>query len=378
MSGAAAGATPRLVRLATFNLENLNAPGVFFAGRPGDPPYSDAEYEAKLAWAAGRLDEAGAGLVAFQEVFSDDAVRDLAARAWRALGPGAAVLSPLTEGRRNEAAREGGGGVEATGPHVALATTLPVLGHDLVEAVPEAARLSLAVAGEDGLESAVPLPLARPHRPILRARVRLAEGVAATVLVAHLKSKIGELLEGEDRDDPVARAVGAARSLVLRAAEAAALRALAVEALARGDAVLVMGDLNDGPEAVTTRIAMGDPPRRAREGEPPPPPDTSLRSVHEVARYGPGRDAGRGAVFSHGHDGRRALIDHVLVSRQLHDRHAPDRVGRVRHARVLADHLDAPPPPPGSERRPPTRSDHGLVVAEIEFDAPEPPGSAAG
>lgn len=372
MSGAAVSGTtpPRLVRVATFNLENLNAPGVRFAGRPDDPPYADAEYAAKLAWAAGRLDESGADLVAFQEVFSDDAVRDLAGRA-RAFDGAATVLSPMTEGRRNETVREDGS-VEATGPHVALATRLPVLDWALVAEVPEAARLSLIV-DEGGAEAAVSLPLARPHRPILRARVALAEGVAATVLVAHLKSKIGELLDAEDRDDPVTRAVGAARSLILRAAEAVALRALAVEAMRGGDAVLVMGDLNDGPEAVTTRLVMGEPQRRAREGEPPPPPDTSLRSVHEVARYGPGR----GEVFSHGHLGRRSLIDHVLVSRHLHDRHAPDRVGRVRHARVLADHLDDPPPP-GAERRPPTRSDHGVVVAELELDAPEPVGSATG
>jgi len=60
-------------------------------------------------------------------------------------------------------------------------------------------------------------------------KLSLRENITATVFVAHLKSKRGQLIDGESSSDPLAKALGSTRSLILRAAESVALRALVLD-----------------------------------------------------------------------------------------------------------------------------------------------------
>ncbi len=76
---------------------------------------------------------------------------------------------------------------------------------------------------------------ARFERPVLHARLRLKQGERLHVLVVHLKSKRPKFLQdaqgrtSEDTSDPDVAARATLRSLLMRAAEAAALRALVVD-----------------------------------------------------------------------------------------------------------------------------------------------------
>ena len=109
--------------------------------------------------------------------------------------------------------------------------------------------------------------LTNVSRPIVRARIDV-DGRAITVFNCHLKSKLGEFegsFEGAPEKnlleyDPVGRAIGEARSLMRRAAEAAALRRLVVDELNTGVPVVVMGDLNDSEHAVSSAIIAGERP----------------------------------------------------------------------------------------------------------------------
>lgn len=88
-----------------------------------------------------------------------------------------------------------------------------------------------------------------------------------TAAVAHLKSKLlsypGDRFSPRDEGE---RARHGAYALFRRAAEAAALRALADELLdgqGRSRDVTVLGDLNDEVQAATTQILLGPPARRS-------------------------------------------------------------------------------------------------------------------
>src|SRR4028119_1926651 len=67
-----------VVKVGTFNVFNLARPGEPYY--PDEKPYSAAEYEKKAAWIAGQLGRMDADLVGFQEVFHEDALRDVCAR----------------------------------------------------------------------------------------------------------------------------------------------------------------------------------------------------------------------------------------------------------------------------------------------------------
>ena len=67
-----------VVKVGTFNVLNLARPGERYY--PDEKPYSAAEYEKKAAWIVGQLGRMDADLVGFQEVFHEDALRDVCAR----------------------------------------------------------------------------------------------------------------------------------------------------------------------------------------------------------------------------------------------------------------------------------------------------------
>ena len=60
------------IRLATFNVRNLALPGTICY--PDLPPCTPAEYEAKIAWIAGLTDRFCPDVIAFEEIFSEQAI----------------------------------------------------------------------------------------------------------------------------------------------------------------------------------------------------------------------------------------------------------------------------------------------------------------
>ena len=96
---------------------------------------------------------------------------------------------------------------------------------------------------------------------MLKALLRLKHGPTLHVLAAHLKSTRPKFLQNdagewlEDRDDPIVATRATLRSLLMRAAEAAALRRIVIDVLLRTrDPLVLLGDLNDAPHAATSQL----------------------------------------------------------------------------------------------------------------------------
>ncbi len=241
-------------RIGTFNVFNLVLPGLDYY-RPATA-YAEDEFHDKTDWIGRQLDEMQADIVGFQEVFRRDALHVALMKSKRFADVQPIVLAT----QENE--------VPASTPAVALASRFEVLESESIAMIPAGAQLSFPrdpTAATQGAtvtaEETVKLAITHFSRPVLKARIRVTGQLTVTVFVAHLKSKRPTYLAGETAADPVHRALGAARSLILRAAEAAGLRALvAAEATGNRKPVVVIGDVNDGALAVTTKMIAGEPP----------------------------------------------------------------------------------------------------------------------
>jgi len=347
-------------RIGSCNAENLNIPGVRYSGRPdrdGDPVPPDT-YAYKVAWLSRLLETARVDLVGFQELFHREAL-DAVVSATKRL-EGATICAPdLDDNMVNG---------EATGPFNGLASRFPIVSHLAISAFPENVRGHLRVQHRHACSATIDVAIEEFRRPVLRADVQLRDDTVATVFVAHLKSNGPQLLEGESQDDPVAQALGKARSIILRAAEAAALRSLIVAAASDHDRpIIVLGDLNDGLGAVTTRMIAGSAPRTTATARSDAPPDRYLYSVHELQQ-----PLAQGYLgYSHIHQGRYELLDHIFVSKELVAHH-PDHIAAVRNTRIYNDHLFDWRTTSDRETRSASTSDHGVPVTEIEWRSPSP------
>ncbi|MEY2929524.1 MAG: hypothetical protein RL033_273 [Pseudomonadota bacterium] len=343
-------------RIATFNAENLLHPGVRFLGRT-DPAYTQEQYDDKLRWIRGILREGRVDLVGFQEQFSNKALQDIAQDAGLPH-----VYAPDLAGDAN--IHTVSGQLRAAGPFVALASRFEIVEARSVADFPEGTRsLKLQASGPEDI---VEVPLTRFQRPVIHAKVKLKEGVIASVFVAHLKSKRPQFLSSEGPDaqkDPLVRAIGNTRSLIVRAAESVALRKLLLDELqGTSTPVLVLGDLNDDLSAVSTQIIAGEAPFfKLRREQKEQAWDRLLYSAHDLEESESYRDVS----YSHIFDGRYQLLDHIFVSQELVAAN-PARIAAVRSTRIFNDHLvDVQRFDDSGQNGPSLRSDHGIPVTEI-------------
>lgn len=344
--------------MQVFKIANLNAYNLVRAGVPfyDQPAYGVDELEQKLQWTAGILRASNADLVGFQEVFHEETLQDAVAQA----GDGFDVRAPGATRELNEA------GGKALGPKLGLASRFPVVSLDVIFDFPAEAQLTVPILHPDTqAETLVGIGFRTFSRPVLKARVLLPTGDHCTVFVAHLKSKRPMLLDDEEPSDPIVKARGAIRSLLLRGAEAAALRALIVSVIhspipdQRGEPCIVFGDLNDGISSVTTAVVGGEPPFfRLKPEQKQRIWDVLLYNVFDIQA----RRSLESFAFSHIWNGRHELLDHILVSQEF-VREFPNRIGEVLNARVLTDHLVDETLT--RDRKTRIHSDHGVPVAEI-------------
>ncbi|MFM7428028.1 MAG: endonuclease/exonuclease/phosphatase family protein [Elainella sp.] len=323
----------RNFRVGTFNLCNMALPDQVFYSRER---YSQADYDRKLRWVAGQLDQMRADIVGFQEVFQSKALQQ--------------ALQQSEHCRQFQLVS--GEAIDET-PAVALASRFPILEHQFITDFPPEAQLEIR-----GAE----IPLTHFSRPVLRAKIQLSRAIECTVFVVHLKSKRPIVPQAADRHDPVELAKGQARSLILRAAEAIALRVLLMEVLRDRDyPVIVLGDLNDGSPAVTSQIISGEPPHRRLASE-------SKRDIWDVLLYHAkdiqARQSYDDMHYTHLHNGHYESLDHIMVSQEFVAQN-PNRLGRVVYVSVFNDHLLDETLSP--ETIPVWQSDHGQVVASIEL-----------
>ncbi|MBC6446155.1 endonuclease/exonuclease/phosphatase family protein [Actinokineospora xionganensis] len=328
------------VKVGTFNVLNLALPEVPYY--PDELPYSIAEFDRKAAWIGEQLRRMDADVVGFQEVFAEAALREVCARS-QAFAT-ATVLAPGADG--------------ASGPRVGLATTLPLA--EPAESITDfPPGLHTSVDG-------IALPVGTFSRPVLRARVVFSPAVTVTVFVVHLKSKRPIVDVTIPQHDPREEALGKARSLIRRTAEAVALRFLVLdEVVANNRPVIVLGDLNDGPRAVSTEIVGGDLPSRFWPRGPELREtywDRVLYSAHALQARNIGRDVGYSHIFNSHYEN----LDHILVSQEFYDRN-PNRFGELADLRHFNDHLVDNQL--SNDRPDRTTSDHAQLVAEIDLRA---------
>ncbi len=322
----------KLFRIGTFNVFNLALPGVAYYG---DRAYTPDEYRKKQAWITEQLNRMRADIVGFQEVFHEQALQEVLASQDNLCDH--VVMSA----RRGES------------PAVALASRFPVLEYRVFEEFPNAAVLDI---------EGIAIPLTYFSRPVLSARLKLSDQVECTVYVVHLKSKRPVLPEGVDRSNPIERAKGQARSLIMRAAEATALRMILMETLqGTSHPVIVIGDVNDSGLSVTSRILSGEPPGRDfRPDQKQRIWDTLLYPVKDIQ----GRRSYGDFYFTHIHGGHYESLDHIMVSQEFVAEN-PRSVGRVTYVSVLNDHLIDESL--SRDEVEVWQSDHGQVVATIDL-----------
>lgn len=344
--------------VATFNTLNLLHPGVFFAGRPDDNAYPPDIYEQKIDWIVRILQDGDVSLVGLQELFSEVALKRIAAAAGFAH-----ICAPDIADGRN--ITEHDGRREATGPFVGLLSKYPISASTTVVDFPEETSGIQIQVAEDA-NTIRRLPITRFQRPVIQADVQLRPDVAVTVFVAHLKSKRPQFLSTEAgrEKDPIVAAIGNTRSLIIRAAESVALRKLVVNATQNNTRpVILFGDLNDDLSAVTTQIIAGEEPFRfAKPAEKRIAWDRLLYSVHDLEEQESYRDVSYTHIFS----GRYELLDHIFVSQEFVFRN-PARIATVRNTRIFNDHLQDERRVVNPGRGPSARSDHGIPVTEIEW-----------
>jgi predicted extracellular nuclease len=195
-------------------------------------------------------------------------------------------------------------------------------------------------------------------RGLLVVRIEPAPTVAVHVIVCHLKSKLVTYPDGRfSPHDEGERARYAAYALYRRAAEAVTVRGMAdqlVDGHGQDRAVVMLGDLNDEPQAASTQILLGPPGSELGSAGADRPDKGDAFRLWDLATLIPADQR-----YSRVYRGRKELIDHILVSHALHD--------RVEEVRSVIDHplpsiTDNP-----AERRDAVDSDHAPVIARIDL-----------
>lgn len=332
-------------RICTFNAYNLVNEGIAYYEQP---PYSSEEFEQKTQWIGNQLDRMAVDMVGFQEVFHEGALAAALSHSNRFQG-----IDPIVLGA-NEIE------VPAQTPVVAFASRFPTTSSVLTEDFDAGAVIHL----EDGNGGDVTVPVSSFSRPVLKVEVEIPGGFALTVFVVHLKSKRPIYLDGESGSNPLHRTLGAARALVKRAAEAAALRSLLIsEMQGTTTPVVVLGDVNDATLAVTTQMIAGEKPYyRYSTNQKEPYWDVLLYSAQEIQS----RRSTRDTYFTYIYNGFYEALDQILVSEELYALN-PDRVAEVDYVQVFNDHIIDEAQ--SWDDIPRTVSDHGQVAARIRYEA---------
>jgi predicted extracellular nuclease len=320
--------------VATANLLNLANPGrTFYANQD---TYSQNEFDRKLDWLGGRIAALNADVLAVQEVWDEAALKGAVSRS------GLRYSTVAVPGAENNDNQDGARNT----PRVGIVTRFDVEKLESFSEFPAALRIQIPGVGEH----------AKFERPPLLATLRMKHGQVIHMLTTHMKSKRPKFLQNEqgepqeDREDPKITALATLRSLMMRGAEAAALRHIVVNVLQRThEPLIVMGDFNDGPHSVTTQIiaATGEVvyDRGAR--------DAALWNAYEVQ----GEMAlKRDVAYSHIHQGSPEVLDQIFVSEEFL-RSSKFSIGDVRRVDYFNDHLQE-----GKDR---SRSDHGFVRAVL-------------
>jgi endonuclease/exonuclease/phosphatase family metal-dependent hydrolase len=273
-----------VLTVTTWNVQNL------FPAGSADGPATQQAYDDKLDALATTIGTLGADVLALQEIGDPACLGELLARVG---GNWHTQVSGLPDHRHIR---------------VGFASRRPITAHN--EVTTFMTGLDPVQADDTGGTAVA------PSRGFLSITVDVPGIGDLHLTAAHLKSKLlsypGGRFQPRDEDE---RARFGAYALYRRTAEATTLRAHVTELLAGAGQVtpaIVLGDLNDDPQAATTQILLGPPGSEiGTRGESIS--DQGDRSrLFNLAPKLPVEQQ-----YSRIYRGRRELIDHILVSHAL-------------------------------------------------------------
>jgi hypothetical protein len=395
--------------IASFNVKNLiGADKEYYKFQS----YTPEESAWKQDWMAEQLLTMDADIVGFQEIFEQDALRDVNAHA-DSLGHAsndAAIPDPSQRYHRKAIFRKlaytpyGTTGLAFapncadTGeagqrrPGVAIVSRFGFVGTpEIIQDLPEPVDIPFsALRGADNPDDAGHYRLRRLSRPILKARIPV-DGQTITVFNCHLKSKLGEHVTPAGAEfspasdltnyDPVARALGSLRAALRRMAEAWVLRREIIAELDAGNPVMVLGDFNDGEHAVSSEIISGETPFRnyawmlrhdaktSRDRYSDAQNEQITEDINRVRLHSAEkmfvRKSARDMVYTSAFGGTFESIDQIYMSRHFHPDYA-NKIGEMEYFSVLNDHLTDGSHPEAPYNK--LASDHGQIIAHMVMD----------
>ena len=314
-----------MFKVMTWNVENL-----FRVGQPSGPT-TPAAYDNKLKGLAAAINEQAPDALAVQEIGDPAALNDLVA---------------LLNGQWQQqvSTRPDGRGIR-------VAWLSPRQISDPVDIVAFPPRLPPVQVDDQGTTQA------QMGRGAVAITVQADSGQDVRLIATHLKSKLltfpGNRFNPHDEDE---RARYAAYALYRRAAEATTLRVAVSAALAgHGDQrpLILAGDLNDTVQAATSQLLLGPPGSEiGTRGFDQPDHGDTMRLWDLAPIMPPGRD------YSRINQGRKELIDHILVSRAL-----VQPLNTVTAQALIDAPLASIDPADPNARRNAPASDHAPVLA---------------
>lgn len=393
--------------IASFNVKNLIGPDQEYYEFQ---TYTPEEFAWKKDWMADQVLAMDADIIGFQEIFEESALRDVIAEA-DARGIAAnqenipdpskryhrkaifrkLAYRPYSDAKFAFAANVADGEPGQRRPGLAILSRMGFVGEpEIIQDLPNELEIPFQpLRGTDRDVDAGHFTLRRLSRPILKVRVPVGDQVI-TVMNCHLKSKLGEVIrpsgasfapeEDLTRYDPLGRAMGSLRASLRRMAEAWILRREIVKELDAGNPVMVLGDFNDGENAVSSEIVSGEVPFKnyawmlrhdAQHRSDRYSAEENLRITEMVERVRLFsaeklfvRKSLRDMVYTSAFGGNFESIDQIYMSRHFH----PDykkRIGEMEYFSVLNDHLTDGSHPEAPYNK--LASDHGQIMAHMRI-----------
>ena len=393
--------------IASFNVKNLiEADQEYYRFEE----YTPEEYAWKRAWLADQLLTMNADIVCFQEIFSENALRDvvietdeLGQAANDAVIPNRSkryarkaifrklAFEPYTEAGLAFAPNSFDGGPGQRRPGVAILSRYGFEGRpEVIQDLPK--PLDIPFSDLDGSDGGT-YQIKRLSRPILKARIPVGDQII-TVFNCHLKSKLGELPRPAGSPfppaadlvnyDPATRAMGSLRSALRRMAEAWVLRRAVLEELEAGNPVMVLGDFNDSEHAVSSEIISGEAPfknyawmrrhdAKTKRDRYSDQDNTIIQEAISKVRLHSAeklfvKKSLRDMVYTSAFGGVFESIDQILMSRHFLPEFA-DKIGEMEYFSVLNDHLTDGSHPEAPYNK--LASDHGQIMAHMVLGDPD-------
>ena len=335
----------RSLDIATFNLLNLNEPGLPLYR--DDDAWTPEAYARKIDWSQRVLTRLKPQVMGFQELWHRSSLERVVTDAGL-MADYDLLIPPDTDGKRIVCAA--------------------IVAKGLMEGTPEwitdfPAAFVLESRGDDPQTPAISVNVRSFSRPVLHFTIRPREDLALVhVFVCHFKSKAPTKVFRErwfnaDRDGykPHQGNLGAALSTIRRTAEASALRFHLTGLMAGNDTpVIVLGDINDGQLSNTQNILTAQP--QYLVGDSIGGGDTALYTAQTLQEYRNTRDV----YYTHIHQDMMESLDHILVSQEFYD-NSRKRVWLFDGMVVMNDHLN------WDDHKESGTNDHGIISARFKY-----------